>query len=133
MDGEEEKEGHEDHDHLHKREGEGHTEMHLAFNLGEDKEKGKRMKKKLDNFMSEMAEEMLDEKTLASVEKLMVHKLKEVGVSTSLSYMRAYTIGFEIGIAAQQDGHSMPMLAGLKRVITTKEIEAAKKMPKGLA
>lgn len=105
----------EDRDHEHTEEC-GHTK--------EEHEKLARVQSKFDAFLEDAAEDMFDDKDLANLLTIVKGRLKKCKAGTSITYLRAFTAGFEFGTyAASKNDHSMQLIAGMKRINKLKDDE----------
>lgn len=101
---------------------------------GHDEETHRRIAKKMDNFMEEVAEDLFTEKDLANLYSIIKSQLRKIGSGTSLPYLKAFNEGFEFGIYATQNAgkDSIQLIAGMKRISKLKQNEIAKLVQKSL-
>jgi len=92
-------------------------------NCGHDEETHRRMKKRFETFMEDVAEDLFTEKDLANLYMIIRSNLKEAGAGSSLSYLKAFSSGFEFGqYAANNHGpDSIQLIAGMKRIARLKQ------------
>lgn len=92
---------------------------------GHDDETHKRMSKKFEAFMEDVADDLFSEKDLANLYSIITSCLRSNNIPTSLSYLKAFNEGFQFGQYASQNhgSDSIQMIAGMKRIAKLKQEE----------
>jgi len=103
-------------------------------NCGHDEEQHKRMSKKFQAFMEDVADDLFTEKDLANLYMIIKSNLRESNVGTTLPYLKAFNSGFEFGMYASQNHgpDSIQLIAGMKRIAKLKENDIKKLAAKAL-
>lgn len=94
-------------------------------------EKAKRMKGKLDNFMADIATDMIEPEMFELIKKQLHQNLRNDGLPISINYLKAYLIGFTFAITSMDSlgKHGvMPLIAGTMKIVKDAEDEIAKKV-----
>lgn len=94
----------------------------------EKNEKMERMHAKMHAALVDVAMEMYEKEDVTNLRKLIDHKLRAAKAGTSISYVRAFAIGIEFGIASQEQDQGVPVLAGVRLILAEDEKAMSKKI-----
>lgn len=103
-------------------------------NCGHDEETHRRIAKKMDTFMNDVAEDLFTEKDLANLYQVITSRLRKEGAGTTLPYLKAFNEGFEFGVYAssEQGSNSVQLIAGMKRIAKLKQEDIKRLATKAL-
>lgn len=98
---------------------EEHTEMNRRMKSAEGK---------MEKFLADVAEDVIDDVLLAKIEKYVIKSLKKGNVTPSLTTIKALEIGFTLGMKSTMKlkGDVAQMLMGIKRVVQVREAKKPK-------
>jgi hypothetical protein len=90
---------------------------------GHSDETHRRLAKKMDDFMEDVAEDLFSEKDLANLYMIIKSKLRENGTAATLPHLKSFNEGFEFGLFASKENgnHSIQLIAGMKRIARLKQ------------
>lgn len=105
-----------------------HEEVY-GFSINADsEEKERRIRRKMENFMAEIADEALEPELLDKIEQLMHGRItQQAKAPYNLSTMRAFVAGFDLGIQSTMHDHHMEIFMGIRKAIRIKEEKVEEK------
>ncbi len=100
----------------------------------EQKQKRARLKHKMNEVMSEMADLMIDDETKGKVEDQLKEVFKDNGLTYSFISLNAFLHGMEFACAAYSSDPKMTMMVMcvLRSIVDKRKVEMSKTMPTGL-
>lgn len=95
-------------------------------------EQAKKLKGKLDKFMSEISADLLDEEDYVLAKKKVRKQLLDIGVPYSLSYLKAFLDGFKTSMGASEVSRetTMLMLTCLAKMVSDLQVDMDLKIDK---
>lgn len=102
----------------------GHTPEEHA----EQRRRFKSAENKMEKFLADIAEDVIDDELLAKIERHVLKSLKQGNVVPTLATIKALEIGFGLGMKSTMKlkGDVAQMLMGIKRVVQVREAKKSK-------
>lgn len=73
-------------------------------------DKAKRFAKKMENFMAEVAEDMLDEEGYSLTKKNIYERIQDIGIPVTAASLKSFYEGFTLGMATSHEDMQLAML-----------------------